>query len=57
MDWNEQAETTAKAWAEAQKKMWESWSNFGQAASVSAPYYANMADQWQKMAEELKGDR
>ena len=52
MDWNEQAEITAKAWAEAQKKMWESWSNLGQATSVSAPYYANITEQWQKMAAQ-----
>jgi class III poly(R)-hydroxyalkanoic acid synthase PhaE subunit len=52
MDWNEQTETTAKAWAEAQKQMWESWSNFGQAASASAPFYSDMAAQWQKMAAQ-----
>jgi len=50
MDWNEQTATTAKAWAETQKQMWESWSKFGQAASASAPFYADIANQWQKMA-------
>lgn len=52
MDWNQQTEATAKAWAEAQKQMWESWSNFGQAAANSAPFYAGMTDQWQKMATQ-----
>jgi class III poly(R)-hydroxyalkanoic acid synthase PhaE subunit len=52
MDWNEHTETTVKAWAEAQKQMWESWSNFGQAASTSARFYAEMAAQWQKMARQ-----
>ncbi len=50
MNWNEQAETMAKTWAEAQKKMWESWHDLGQTAST--PPYANMADKWREMAAQ-----
>jgi class III poly(R)-hydroxyalkanoic acid synthase PhaE subunit len=52
MDQNEPTDTSAQAWAEAQKQMWESWSSFGQAASAAAPFYTDMAAQWQRMAAQ-----
>jgi len=50
MNWTEQAETMAKTWAEAQKKMWENWYNLSQAASKSAPFNTGLVDQWREMA-------
>ena len=50
MRWSEQAEDLAKAWAEAQKKMWESWFDLIRAAPVSAPLPQPAVDQWRELA-------
>jgi class III poly(R)-hydroxyalkanoic acid synthase PhaE subunit len=38
-----------KAWAEAQKQMWEKWSDLARTAPVP-PFHADLAEQWQKVA-------
>lgn len=50
MRWSEQAEDLAKAWAEAQKKMWENWFDLMRATPVSAPVSPPVADQWRELA-------
>jgi len=50
MRWSEQAEDLAKAWAEAQKKMWESWFDLIRAAPASSPLPTPAADQWRELA-------
>ncbi len=52
MTWNEQAETMAKAWTEAQKKLWEDWYNLSQSTPGSTPNYADVTSQWQDMATQ-----
>lgn len=52
MNWTEQAESMAKAWADAQKKLWEDWYELNQAASASAPFGPDFANQWRKMASQ-----
>ncbi len=51
MDWNQQAETMVNTWAEAQKKMWQSWFDVAQGMSSTASY-PNMTEQWRWMTEQ-----
>ncbi|MGH7251619.1 MAG: class III poly(R)-hydroxyalkanoic acid synthase subunit PhaE [Nitrospiraceae bacterium] len=50
MRWSEQAEDLAKAWAEAQKKIWESWFDLIRVAPGSTPLSQPAADQWRELA-------
>jgi len=50
MRWSEQAEDLARAWAEAQRKMWESWFDLVRNAPVSSPLPTPVADQWRELA-------
>ncbi len=47
---SEQAEDLAKAWTEAQKKMWESWFDLIRASPVSTALSPPAADQWRELA-------
>jgi class III poly(R)-hydroxyalkanoic acid synthase PhaE subunit len=40
-----------KAWAEAQKQMWEKWYDLARTAPAP-PFYADLAEQWQKVAAQ-----
>ena len=56
MDWNEQTEAMVKAFAEAQKKMWESWFDVIRAAPASPLPFPSVANQWRELAAQgLKG--
>lgn len=61
MTWSEQAETMAKVWTDAQKKMWESWFGIAQNTFNPATMFSggamfpggmNFFEQWQKMASQ-----
>ncbi|GAB4444276.1 MAG: hypothetical protein Kow0031_26720 [Anaerolineae bacterium] len=49
MNWSTQTEEMTKAWADAQKKLWEQWYTLAQ---NGAPSPARMFDQWQKLAAD-----
>ncbi|GAB4449239.1 MAG: class III poly(R)-hydroxyalkanoic acid synthase subunit PhaE [Anaerolineae bacterium] len=52
MDWQKQAETMMSTWAEAQKKMWESWTELAQPNGAPNQFYPNMMEQWRWLAEQ-----
>lgn len=49
--WSDQIETMTKAWAEAQKQMWEKWYDLARTAPAP-PFYADLAEQWRKVAAQ-----
>ncbi len=49
MNWSTQTEEMTKAWADAQKKLWEQWYTLAQ---NGAPSPSTMFDQWQKVAAD-----
>lgn len=52
MNWTNQAESMAKAWAETQKNLWENWYNLAQAAPANSPFGTGLAGQWYDMASQ-----
>jgi class III poly(R)-hydroxyalkanoic acid synthase PhaE subunit len=49
--WGEQVETMAKAWTDAQKKMWENWYELAQTAPAPS-FTSDWAGQWRKIATQ-----
>ena len=52
MNWNEQAEAMAKAWAETQKKAWDNWYDFAQSASTNSPFAQAMPGSMHDIADQ-----
>ncbi len=52
MSGNTQARTMMDVWLEAQKQMWDSWTQTAQIASSSALFSPGLIDQWRKMATQ-----
>ena len=50
-DWSEQAAGMMQSWMEAQRSMWQAWMDMAaNSSSKEAPSFADIADDWQKMA-------
>lgn len=52
MNVNGRANEFVNAWTQSQKQMWESWRTFAQSMPLGVPPHYEVADQWQKSAQE-----
>jgi class III poly(R)-hydroxyalkanoic acid synthase PhaE subunit len=50
--WGEQNAEMLKAWSEAQRTMWEAWMDMARATSQQTPAFADVADEWQRLATQ-----
>ncbi len=50
-NWSEQAAKMTQSWMDAQRTMWQAWADMANSAKP-APTFADLADDWQKMATQ-----
>jgi class III poly(R)-hydroxyalkanoic acid synthase PhaE subunit len=52
MDWREQAADMMRSWAEAQRALWDAWSEMAYGAAKKTPSFNDITDEWQKLAAQ-----
>ena len=51
-DWSEQASNMMRSWADAQRALWDAWSEMAYGAAKKAPTFGDITDEWQKLAAQ-----
>lgn len=51
-EWGEQASEMMRSWAEAQRTLWDAWTEMAYRAAKKTPTFNDVADEWQKLATQ-----